>query len=166
MNRLAIPALAAASTVFLAVAAPGAAAQSAPDIAGTWTLVSATVQQQGGATSDVFGPDPMGTIAFGADGRYALIFLRRGLPKFASNNRASGTPEENKAVVQGSIAHFGTYAVEDGGKTLVFRVQAGTFPNWDGAEQRRVLALRGDELTYTVASSVGGTAQVTLRRAK
>ena len=103
---------------------------------------------------------------FGADGRYALVFLRRELPKFASNNRASGTPEENKAVVQGSIAHFGAYAVEDGGKALVFRVQSGTFLNWDGAEQRRALALRGDELDYTVASSVGGTAQVTLRRVK
>lgn len=165
MNRLAIPALA-ASPVFLAVAAPGAAAQSAPNIAGTWTLVSATIQQQGGTASDVFGPEPLGTIVFGADGGYALVFLRRGLPRFASNNRASGTPEENKAVVQGSIAHFGAYTVEDGGRTLVFRVQSGTFPNWDGGEQRRALALRGDELTYTVASSVGGTAQVTLRRAK
>jgi hypothetical protein len=39
--------------------------------------------------------------------------LRRGQAKFASNNRNEGTPEENKAIVQGSIAHFGTYTVNE-----------------------------------------------------
>ena len=29
------------------------------------------------------------------------------LPKFASNSRTNGTADENKAVVQGSISHFG-----------------------------------------------------------
>ena len=33
--------------------------------------------------------------------------MRDGLPKFVSNGRANGTPEENKAIVQGSIGFFG-----------------------------------------------------------
>ncbi len=165
MKRVVTPAVA-VSAFFLAVAAPRADAQTARDLVGTWTVVSA-VAEQGGARTDVFGPNPVGTIVFGPDGRYALIFLRRDLPKFTSNNRASGTPDENKAVVQGSIAHFGTYAVDEAGKTLVLRIEASTFPNWTGAEQRRALSLSGDELTYTVpAASAGGTAQVTLRRTR
>ena len=42
-------------------------------------------------------------------GHFMLILQRATLPRFASANRMSGTAEENKAVVQGSIAYFGTY---------------------------------------------------------
>jgi hypothetical protein len=102
---------------------------------------------------------------FGSDGRFALIFVRGDMPKFASNIRASGTPDENRAVVQGSIAIFGTYAVEDAGKTLVLRIENSTFPNWAGAEQRRAMTLSGNEFTYTTPGSGGAGAVVTLRRA-
>ena len=103
---------------------------------------------------------------FGGDGCFALIFVRGDLPKFASNSRASGTPDENRAVVQGSIAIFGTYSVEDAGKALVMRIENSTFPNWAGAEQRRAMTLGGDELVYTTPGSAGAATQVTLRRAK
>jgi hypothetical protein len=164
MGRLATSVVA-VSAVLSSSALTKADAQTARDIVGTWTLVSA-VAQQGGARTDVFGPDPSGTIVFGSDGRYVLAFLRSDLPKFASNNRASGTAEENKAVVQGSIAHFGTYTVDEAGKTLVFRIQSSTFPNWAGAEQRRAMALSADELTYTSPGSAGTATQVTMRRVK
>ena len=36
-------------------------------------------------------------------GHFMLILQRATLPRFASDNRRSGTAEENKAVVQGSI---------------------------------------------------------------
>jgi hypothetical protein len=48
---------------------------------------------------------------FESTGRYALVIAHDGFPKFASNGRVNATPEENKAVVEGSIAHFGTYSV-------------------------------------------------------
>ncbi len=102
---------------------------------------------------------------FNPDGRYALVLLRSDLPKFASNNRMTGTPEENKAVVQGTNSHFGTYSVD--GNNLVFRIEAATYPNWSGAEQKRPFTLTGDELTYVVpAASGGGTARLVWRRAK
>ena len=43
-----------------------------------------------------------------ANGRYVLVIARADLPKVASNNRTMATPEESQAIVQGSIAHFGT----------------------------------------------------------
>jgi len=52
------------------------------------------------------------------------------------------------------------------GKTLVFRIESSTFPNWNGAEQRRPFSLSGDELTYTSPGSTGVATQVVMRRAK
>jgi hypothetical protein len=34
------------------------------------------------------------------------VLTRPGLPKFAAENRLQGTPDENKAIVQGSIALY------------------------------------------------------------
>lgn len=146
------------------LAAAPSHAQTARDLVGTWALVSAVSQQ--GAAAGGLGPNPSGTMMFGGDGRFALIFVRSDLPKFASNSRASGTPDENRAIVQGSIAMFGTYSVDEAGKTLVMRIENGTFPNWAGTEQRRAMTLSGDELAYTTPGSAGATVQVTLRRVK
>ena len=147
----------------IGVAAPSQA-QTARDLVGSWTPVSITSAAPG-RDAAALGDPPSGTMMFGSDGRFALIFLRGDLPKFASNSRALGTPEENRAVVQGSIALFGTYAVEDAGKTLILRIENGTFPNWAGTEQRREMRLVGDQLVYSTSGSGGVAATVTLRRA-
>jgi Lipocalin-like domain len=142
-----------------------AAAQTAEDLVGTWAIASVTAEQ-GETTVEPYGADPEGILMLDETGRYALVLLRPDLPTFASNNRTSGTQEENKAVVQGSIAHFGTYAVE-GDDTLVFRIEASTFPNWNGTEQKRPFTLLDDKLEYTVpAASGGGTARVAWTRSK
>jgi ABC-type uncharacterized transport system substrate-binding protein len=49
------------------------------------------------------------------------MVVRSDLPKFGSNNRMSGTPEENKAIVQGSIAYFGTYSIDEAMTLAAFR---------------------------------------------
>ena len=155
--------LCAIAAVFTSLAAPRANAQTAKDLVGTWTLVSSVIAKDGTKT-DTFGPNPSGTVMFGNDGHYALIFLRRDLPKVASGDRTSATPEETQAIARGSIATFGTYTVED--KAIIVRIQSATFPNWNGAEQRRPFSLSGDELTYTSPGTTGVPAQVTLRRVK
>ena len=86
----------------LALSAP-AYAQSAKDVVGTWDYVSADTVTPDGKRSPAFGAKPKGIVVFEANGHYALIVTRSNLPKFASNNRLQGTPEENKAIVLGSI---------------------------------------------------------------
>ena len=144
MNRIIMSV--AASAILACLAPQKADAQTAQDLVGTWTLVSSTFQQSG-APTESFGPNPLGTLIFGSDGRYVLVFLRRDLPKVASNNRLSETAEESRAIAQGSVAHFGTYSVNGADKTLVFRIENSTFPNWNGTEQARPFTLAGDELT-------------------
>ena len=159
--------IAAATAAWLAggvLLASHAAAQIAQDLVGTWTATS-IMSDLGGNEIETYGPNPKSILMFDAEGRYGLVIVRADLPKFTSNNRTAATPEENQAVVQGSIAHFGTYAVE--GNTIVFRIEAATFPNWTGAEQKRPFTLQGDELQYTVpASSGGGTGRLVWVRAK
>jgi len=104
-----------------------------------------------------------------ASGHYSLILIGASIPKFAANNRAAGTADEDKAVVNGSLAHFGTYIVNEADKSLRYRVEKATFPNWDGTEQQRSFVMTGDELSYKTlpgAASAGGTAIVTWKRVK
>jgi hypothetical protein len=99
----------------------------------------------------------------------SLVITRSDLPKFASNNRQAGTSEENKAVVQGSIALFGTYSVSETDKTLTQHVESCSFPNWNGTDRKYSFDISGDELNSTVLTkpSTGtGTAYLVWKRAK
>src|SRR5262245_43773868 len=141
-------------------------AQATKDLAGTWTLVS-VITEQDGTKTDAFGPHPKGILTVDTNGRYVLAIARAGLPKVASNNRTTATPEENQAIVGGSITHFGTLAVNAAAQTITLQIETATFPNWDGTEQKRPFTLTGDELTYTVpAMSGGGTGTTVWKRAK
>jgi len=158
--------LALASVVCLALSGT-AFAQSAKDLVGTWQLVSNVVTTADGKKSDQFGPNPHGIIYFESNGHYVLSIMRDGLPKFAGKGRMKGTPEEYKAIVQGSISHFGTYEVE--GDKIVFHVAYATFPNWDGSTSKRPFKISGDELQFFVPSAsagAGSSSVVTLKRQK
>jgi hypothetical protein len=143
---------------------------TAKDLVGTWTLVSFTLEQDGKKT-DMYGPNPQGQLTYDANGRFSVIIIRSDLPKFASNNRVAGTPEENKAVVQGSIAFFGTYSVSEVDKIITSHVESCTFPNWNGIDRRTSFNISGDELSTTdvsaPATSIGtGKPYVVWKRAK
>ena len=124
-----------------------AGAQSAKDLVGTWTLV----------TADAFGSNPKGTVIFDANGHFSAMLMRADLPKYAANNRSQGTAAENKATVDGSIAYFGTYTLS--GSDLNFRIEGSTYPNWAGTNQKRTnVAITGDELKYVQPTPSGGGA--------
>lgn len=160
--------LTAAALVVLALSlgTPKSFAQTASELAGSWSLVSLTASKSGNEV-EVLGPHPHGQLIFGSDGRYVLVGLRADLPKFASENRLLGTTEENQRIVQGNFAHFGTYTVDQAEKMIVFHIQSSTFPNWDGDVQRRPFTLDGDRLTYITPGSFGyGASKVVWQRMK
>ena len=84
----------------------------------TWILVSMHNERDGKKT-EPYGPNPRGVQIFTPDGRFYAITMRASLPKFASDNRLKGTAEEYKAVVQGSMAYYGTYKVVNEKEHLV-----------------------------------------------
>ena len=167
MNRHILPFITASALIFgVFLLREEAVAQTAKDLVGTWTLVSIT-REQDGKKADYFGPNPQGQAIFEPNGHFSIMFIRSDVPKFASNNREAGTPEENKAATQGGLAYFGTYSVGEADHTLNSHIEGSTFPNWRGADQKRVLELSGDELTLTnPRSSTAGSATSVWKRAK
>jgi hypothetical protein len=145
--------------------APGQQAKSdQARLVGTWSLVSLTA----GETLP-YGHHPKGTMMVDANGRFSITVVRSDLPQFASNNRMTGTTAENTAVVQGCIAYFGSYTIDEATHVITVNVDGSTFPNFAGGTQTRTLSFNGDdEVTYLnpTPSMGGGTAKVTYRRAK
>jgi len=140
----------------------------AQQIQGNWIFVS-VYNEQDGKKIEPYGPQPRGSMIFTPDGRFSIVLMRASLPKFASNNRAQGTPEENQAIVQGSLAAYGTYEVVNEKEHAVkYHIEGSTFPNWDGQDQNRTWNVKGDELSITnpVTSVGGGVAYLIFKRAK
>jgi hypothetical protein len=94
--------------------------------------------------------------------------FRSDRPRFASNDRTKGTPEENKATLQGSLAYFGTYSVDAATKALITHIEGSTFPNSEGEEQQRVIRrLTADELIYVNAeTTLGARVEAVWKRIK
>ena len=69
--------------------------------------------QDGRKVTQAFGANPKGIQTFEANGRFTLVFLKSDLPKVASNDRMTPTPEEAMAIAKGAIAYYGTYTVDD-----------------------------------------------------
>src|SRR6478752_2128117 len=109
----------AAATIVLS---GSARTEPAGDLHGTWVLVSSVTDQDGKKTEQ-FGAGASGMMTLGASGHFMLTIIGPDLPRFASNNRAAGTPEENKAVMSKSIAMIGTYS-HNPAETLTFKVES------------------------------------------
>jgi len=118
---------------FLAlVMADGALAQQKTikdQLVGTWVLVAVTAERADGSKGEPFGPNPKGTIIFTGDGHFSLVQLRAELPRIAANDRAKATAEEAQAIVDGSIAYYGTYTVNEAEKTIAPKLEGGTYAN-------------------------------------
>jgi Lipocalin-like domain len=118
-------------------------------VVGTWTHVSTKYKFPDGKTTDTFGPNAKGMLMLDAAGHVVFVNMRSDLPKFASKDRTKGTPEENKAVVAGSFAYFGTYTVNEAERTFTVHYEGTTFPNFDAIDAKRTITtLTADELKY------------------
>jgi lipocalin-like protein len=137
-------------------------------IVGHWIFVSSIDTNKDGTKTNRFGANPKGLVMFDASGRFSFFISRADIPKFTASNINQGTADENKAVVQGSIAYYGTWTVDEASKTLTTNVEAATYPNLNGATQKRTItSLTADELKYTNPATTAGTSSdVVWRRAK
>jgi Lipocalin-like domain len=137
-------------------------------LVGAWTLVSLTAGEEADQTFP-YGANPKGSMMVDANGRFMITVVRGDLPQFASNNRMTATPDEATAVVQGSIAYYGSYSIDEATRVITVNVEGSTFPNFTGGTQTRILSFNGDdEVTYLnpTPSHGGAPAKVTYKRAK
>lgn len=136
-------------------------------LAGTWTWVSSKLERPDGSLVDGFGPNPKGVYMFDAKGHFAFVLQRADLPKIASNNRLTATPEENQAITRGTLSVYGTYSVDEAEGSVTQHIEGSSFPNWNGTQQKRLMTITGDELKITVpVASAGLKSHNVLKRAK
>jgi Lipocalin-like domain len=136
---------------------PGKSAKE--QFVGTWTLVSIHYVHPDGSKIEPFGPNAKGILVFDATGRFATQIMAADRPKFASNNRMIGTPDEYKASSQGVVAYFGTYTISEPDRIVTLHIERSSFPNWDVTDQKRSFSFSEDELRYTAASSTANPAE-------
>jgi hypothetical protein len=156
-RRSALPFIAMVALLFLGVALQTLAQSAQNQLVGTWMLVSVNIEAPDGSRFEAFGANPTGILNVDGNGHISVQFIGSGIPKFASNDRLEGTPEENKAVTQGILCYFGTYSVSDADRSLNIHIENSSFPNWKGADQKRFLAFTEDEMKWiNPTASTGG----------
>jgi Lipocalin-like domain len=134
---------------------------------GTWTLISHESVRADGTRTPVYGVNPKGVAVFDAGGHFIITVMRADRAKYAIDFPTQGTAEENKATAQGTMTYFGTYSVDEADRNIALHIEASSFPNWNGADQKRNFAIAGDQLTLTArALQTGGYADVVWKRAK
>jgi hypothetical protein len=135
-------------------------------LVGTWTLLSWEQKKSDGTKIERYGAAPKGIAVFDAGGRYVITVMRPDRAKYASNALWQGTPEENKETADGTITYFGTYSANEADGSIAIHVEGSSFPNWNGTEQKRFVAIAGDLLTLTVRPPTGDVVDVIWKRAK
>ena len=134
-------------------------------LVGAWSLVSFELVRPDGSKLSTFGADPKGIAFFDAGGHYIITVMRSDRAKYAINSSTEGTADENKATAQGTITYFGTYSVSEADRAIAIHIVGSSFPNWNGADQKRIVAITGDQLKLSAPIAVG-TAEVVWKRSK
>ena len=113
---------------------------------GTWKLVSSTrTNTTTGATTDSFGPNPLGYIMYGKDGRMMVLITRSDRPKPDSTDKM--TDEQRSRLFSSMLAYSGTYKFD--GETIEHHIDGSWNQVWTGTTQIRNVKKDGDRLIYT-----------------
>ena len=113
---------------------------------GTWKLVSSTrTNTMTGATTDSFGPNPLGYIMYGKDGRMMVLLTRSDRPKPDSIDKIAD--EQRSRLFSSMLAYSGTYKFD--GKTIEHHIDLSWNQVWSGTTQVRDIKKDGDRLIYT-----------------
>jgi hypothetical protein len=133
-------------------------------LVGTWALVAADVQHPDGSISHDYGAAPRGSMMVDAAGHYTLMIYKSERPRFASGDRATGTPEEYRETALGISVHYGMLSADAKAHTLTFVIEQASFANWNGTRQVRHYQLQGGVLRYTVAARPNGDVPISIWR--
>jgi hypothetical protein len=167
MNRRATLAMTTTALLCLAV---GSSASDFPaqqkslkqQLLGTWALVSSDQIRPDGSKLKQFGANPKGINVFDANGRFFVMIASADNSQIAGRDSTSANPEKIGGLIAVSIAYYGTYLVDEADEVVILHLDASTFPNQIGTDQKRIItSLTVNELTY---SSLPATSGVQLRQ--
>lgn len=135
-------------------------------LVGTWTLVSWEQTKGDGTKVQRYGEKPTGVAFFDEGGQYIITVMRSDRPRYSSDALWQGTDAENKSTADGTITYFGTYSANETEGSSAIHIDGSSFPNWNGVDQKRIVAISRDRLVLTVRTPIGETVDVVWSRAK
>jgi hypothetical protein len=118
-------------------------------LVGTWTLASIVNTDDKGAKSTPWTARPLGAYMFDEAGHFAEMIIN---------------PDKDNATVD----YYGTYSVDEGGKTIVLHVIGSSASRFNGTDAKRtVVSISDDSMeTHNAVASLGGSADSVWKRAK
>jgi Lipocalin-like domain len=123
-------------------------------LVGTWTLVSSDQVRPDGSKLKQFGVNPKG---INANGRFFLMVASADNSRTAARDPNETDQEEVGGLVAESIAYYGTYTVNDEVNGISLHLDASTFPNQIGTDQKRAItSLTANELKYSGPAATSG----------
>ncbi len=142
------------ATVIFAISSVHAQTPAANSFVGTWKLIAADKLLPDGTRVADYGTQPHGLAIFTADGHFMVEVFRDVRVKFASNDRAKGTPEEYKDASLSASCSFGTYSVDPASSKVTMKIDRST----------RAYELKGDILSWKVPARPDGSIPITVLR--
>jgi Lipocalin-like domain len=136
-------------TSFLPVTSPSAS------LVGTWRLVSRETIVKGAPVQTDLGPNPIGYLIYDAGGHMAVQLMQpnRSAAQMAGCSDKITRGQNNTASLCGYSAYFGTYKVDERQHVVTHHLEGALLPEDVGKDVRRSIALEGDRLTITFATT-------------
>ena len=134
-----------------------AAAQPSPGIIGSWRVVQFD-NVENGKVFHRFGEKPLGLFVYTADGHVAIQISNPDNPtciapgtKYAPGRRdetniPACTATQMQALIDGTIAYWGTYSVDMAASVVIHHVKSDLGNGYAGTDQPRPFRLDGDRL--------------------
>jgi Lipocalin-like domain len=120
-------------------------------LVGTWQLVSRTdVNQMGEQIVDPsLGSDPVALLIYDRAGHFAAQFMKRDRTTAIPSPTVAAAPNNTRAR-DGYDAYFGTYAVDEGARTVTQRLMGALEPANVGMVVTRAMQVDGETLTIAL----------------
>jgi Lipocalin-like domain len=134
-------------------------------LVGTWTLVSSDQVRLDGSKLKQFGANPKGINVFDANGRFFLMIASSRFLVIASADNAKivsydpskTNSEEIVSLIVEPMAYYGTYTVDETERVAILHLEASTFPNQAGTDQKwTVTSLTSNDLKYSKPAAMSG----------
>jgi len=124
---------------------------------GVWRLISCERKSKGGRIDYPYGEKPVGRITYDKAGRMSAQLMRPGrrstVPPGLTLIAGNAGVEEIRDAVDGFIAYYGTFNVDESAQTVIHHVQACLVPSWVGTDLKRTYRFQANHLVLTAVTA-------------
>jgi hypothetical protein len=124
---------------------------------GVWKLIRCERKSKDGRIDYPYGEKPVGRITYDKAGRMSAQLMRPGrrstVAPGVSLIAGNAGSEEIRDAVDGFIAYFGTFDVDESAQTVIHHVQACLVPSWVGTDLKRTYRFDANRLVLTAAAT-------------